>query len=652
MKIHPSVLVVAAFVLAVFVSNSIAEKPATHPAYVGSDRCADCHADVAKAWKGSDHALAWTMPSEETVLADFDGTEYSGQGIIARFRREATRYLASVTEKDGSTHDYEINSVAGVEPLQQYLIETEPGRLQSFDVVWDTERRQWYHLYPDTDLPPSDGLHWTGPYKNWNGRCAECHATGFQKNYDAETRRYHSTQAEMGVGCEACHGPGEAHVAWAEGRELPVSDVALDANGFTMTFGAGKTEAEIQQCAGCHSRREAYGDGNPMPGTPYYDAYHLALLDPGLYHADGQMLGEVYVYGSFLQSKMYARGVSCMNCHDPHTTKLKAEGNAVCTQCHSPAGNPDFPTIKPADYDSPAHHFHPVGSTGAQCKNCHMTEHTYMGIDQRADHSFRIPRPDLDEFTGAPDACTSCHTDQTPQWAAARIAEWYPNSKNRGFHYGLTLARGRENPVAAREALVALAEATEYPAIVRATALSLLQPVADPDLAARFEPLLADDSPLVRTAAVDLQRAALPQDRIPRVVGLLDDPAAAVRFAAVRQMLDAPIAKLPKQIDSQYQAALKEWQDSLVRRADFPESQIALAGTALMTRNFPGAVAAFREAVTLDPQLVDAWIMLVRIPAAMGDAETAQGNLDEALAANPGDERLQVLADQLKAGNP
>ncbi len=171
--------------------------------YVGSSACKTCHAAEAQAWSGSDHGLAWTMPTPEHIRADFDGTSFKHDGMTARFSiaPDDSRHI-SVTEANGATTDYKVHSVAGIEPLQQYLLETEPGRLQSFDVAWDTERKRWFHLYPDQHLPPDDGLHWTGSYKTWNSRCAECHATGYRKNYDPETRRYASTQAEIGVGCE------------------------------------------------------------------------------------------------------------------------------------------------------------------------------------------------------------------------------------------------------------------------------------------------------------------------------------------------------------------------------------------------------------------------------------------------------------------
>jgi predicted CXXCH cytochrome family protein len=639
----------AAILSALFLASPATAQEST-PAFIGSAACADCHKQAAEQWAGSHHARAWTKPGPDTVVADFDGTEFAHDGTLSRFHVDDDdgSYQVTVTEKDGTKTDYEVHSVVGIEPLQQYLLETEPGRLQSFDVVWDTERRRWFHLYPNQDLPPDDGLHWTGPYKTWNARCAECHATGFEKNYDAQSRSYGSTQAEIGVGCEACHGPGAAHRAWAEEREIAGTDAELDAYGFSMSF--EDTEATIQQCAGCHSRREAHGDGNPLPGTSYHDSYTLALLRPGLYHADGQIQDEVYVYGSFLQSKMYAQGVGCLDCHDAHTAELVATGNAVCTRCHSPAGNPEFSTLAPADYDGASHHFHEPGSEGAQCKSCHMIERVYMGVDGRRDHSFRIPRPDLAGQTGGPDACTDCHSDRSADWAAARIAEWYPGSDKRDQHYGLTLARGRADPVGAADDVAELAADSSQPAIVRATALWLLQGNGDDaELATRVAPLLADPDPLVRAAAAGAQRAAPPQERVLRLVELLNDPVLSVRMTAAREMLDAPVARLPQAMAADLGATMAEWQAALANRLDFPETHLQLGGMALTMRNLPAAEGAFREVVRLDPQQIEAWVMLARIAATMQGVAATRAVLDQALAANPKDETLHQLKAELDA---
>ncbi|MEM7320387.1 MAG: multiheme c-type cytochrome [Pseudomonadota bacterium] len=614
--------------------------------YVGSETCTGCHQAAAAAWEGSHHALAWTEPGPDTVLADFDGTVFAHDGMTVRFRIEGDDYFAAVTEKDGGVTDYRLHSVVGVAPLQQYLFETDGGRLQSFDVTWDTEHGEWFHLYPDQDLPPDDGLHWTGPYKNWYARCAECHATGFRRNYGSRTGTYQSEQAEIGVGCEACHGPGSAHIEWANGGE-PSAD--LQPVGLPMTFGKDTTtEQATQQCAGCHSRREALADGNPVPGTNYHDAFTLALLRPGLYHPDGQILDEVYVYGSFLQSRMYAQGVGCMDCHEPHGATLRAEGNGLCTQCHSLAGNPEFQSLKLAEYDDPAHHNHPQDSAGAQCKNCHMIERNFMQVDGRRDHSFRIPRPDLGAQTGGPDACSDCHSDQDQDWAAAWLEVWYPGLATRHPHYGPVLARGQAEPELAAADLRELALDRDQPAIIRATALYLLQPVASPDLAEDVAPLLAHPDPLIRGSAAVLQRAAPASERITRLMPVLQDRRRTVRIAAAKQVFDTPVQSLSRSQAAVIREAVTDWQRSLASRLDFPETHLVMGGMALTLRNTPAAIGAFRQVVTMDPQRGEAWSMLVRLTEIEEGPQAARQVLRDALLHLPEDPGLRALARDLR----
>jgi predicted CXXCH cytochrome family protein len=611
------------------------------PDYVGSDQCVQCHTAEAEAWAASHHALAWTEVEAGHATADFDGTRFDHDGMSVEFSVTSDGLRANVIEKDGVATEYGVHSVVGIEPLQQYLFETEPGRLQSFDVVWDTENQQWFHLYPDQDLPPDDGLHWTGPYKNWNARCAECHATGFEKNYDVQTRSYASTQSEIGVGCEACHGPGSAHIDWTQGRTLAAD---LSEFGFTMSWGRGQTEAEIQQCAGCHSRREAHGDGNPIPGTPYHDAYNLAVLRPGLYHPDGQILDEVYVYGSFLQSKMYAQGVGCMNCHDPHSAELKADGNGVCTQCHSPAGNPDFPTLSAKEYDTPAHHHHPEDSAGAQCKSCHMIERVYMGVDGRRDHSFRVPRPDL---SLGEDACTDCHQNEGQDWAAQRIEEWFPVSPHRVPHYGTAFQAAIDGSVDGSDALLEIATEPLQPGIVRATAAYLLQPFGSADVADETASLLTDVDPLVRANAVALQRQAALPDQIQRLEPLLSDPVRNVRISAAKEFLNIPVQALTVKQQSEVARGMGEWQGTIANRLDFPETHLVLGGMALTFRNAPAAERAFREVITLDPQRAEAWPMLVQLSQINRGIDAARGVLAEGLKVLPNDPGLLQLKAQL-----
>ncbi|GAM64221.1 probable deca-heme c-type cytochrome [Vibrio ishigakensis] len=131
------------------------------------------------------------------------------------------------------------------------------------------------------------------------------------------------------------------------------------------------------------------------------------------------------MYGSYLQSKMAEKGVSCTNCHDPHTSKLAIPQEAVCAQCHIPT-----------EFSPEIHTFHKADSEASQCVTCHMPETTYMQVDPRRDHSWQIPRPDLSEHLGTPNVCTDCHTDQTNQWAAQQVRAWFPDSpryKERHF---------------------------------------------------------------------------------------------------------------------------------------------------------------------------------------------------------------------------
>ncbi len=344
---------------------------------------------------------------------------------------------------------------------------------------------------------------------------------------------------------------------------------------------------------------------------------------------------------------MYAKGVSCNNCHEPHSAELRAEGNTLCTQCHSEAGNPAFPTLLQKPYDEASHHFHAEGSEGAQCKSCHMIERDYMGVDGRRDHSFRIPRPDLSLETGSPNACTDCHADQTAAWAAGAIQGWYPESENRGPHYGQVIAAGRRDPGNTVGQLADLAEYTALPGIVRATALEMLTRTATPELATRLAPMLQDPDPLVRAAAAGLQRGAPDTERPARLAPLLDDPVKTVRIAAAREFLSLRIARMPDRITRNLNRAMQDWQGSLLAKADFPETQIVMAGVGLTTRRMGAALQAFGEAVTLDPQLEQAWVMMIRIHAAMGDAGAARQTADRAIARNPESIELNLMRADL-----
>ena len=370
------------------------------------------------------------------------------------------------------------------------------------------------------------------------------------------------------------------------------------------------------------------------------------MLRPGLYHADGQILDEVYVYGSFLQSKMHQNGVTCANCHAPHSAKLVAEGNAVCTQCHSPAGNPDFASLTPFDYESADHTHHPEGSQAAQCVSCHMADAVYMGVDWRRDHSFRIPRPDLSDALDSPNACVSCHENESNAWAAAQIEAWFPEGRWREPHYGEVLHRGRLDPQGSAAALLTLAQDAAQPDLVRATALWLLGPGAT---SLELEDLAAfsnHEDAQIRVGALNALRSRAVVAAAPHLLKGLNDDARAVRIAAARAIMSHPPDRLPQALRAELGRAYREFGGMMQNQMDFAEAHLQVAGYSMVSGNLTAAIAALAEAVRLNPQNTQAWHSLIRMTAEVEGRAAAQKRMRQALAFNPEDYDLKSLAEQ------
>ncbi|MCG7927156.1 MAG: tetratricopeptide repeat protein [Candidatus Thiodiazotropha taylori] len=615
------------------------------PQYSGSETCKSCHQQQYDAWSDSHHSWAWREPKSENVLGNFNNVEFQHAAFNYRFITENGDYYVIADNKSGKAKKYKVNSVVGITPLQQYLVEIGLGHLQALDVAWDTELKRWYHLYPDQDTSAGNGMHWAGSYKNWNSRCAECHATDYRKNYDPLNKSYTSQQTEIGVGCEACHGPGEAHLSWANAPEKFSMGAWMGAKANGLTVVTNSAASEINLCAGCHSRREPVGGNSPFPGSKYTDNYRLSLLRDGLYFPDGQIHDEVYVYGSFLQSKMYEKGVKCSNCHDAHSYRLKAEGNALCTQCHNAQGNALFPSLIKKDYDAADHHFHKVDSEGSECKQCHMLERHYMVVDGRRDHSFRIPRPDLSEKMDLPNVCNTCHQDKSPSWAVAEISKRYPDGQQNKSHFA-ELFNSADSGISSQtiKQLFDLAKDPNLPAIVRASALERLFPVVGNLDLSEIETLLADDNAWVRSAAVNLFVYSADENKTQKLLPLLSDSVRSVRLEAVKAFLETNPEGLAFSDSLAVKKAMKEYQQSLMDKADFPEIQMVLGGVALTKRNIPAAISAFSQAVEMDSQLIQAWVMLARIQAAVGQTSESKQTLRKAVKANPDNKELQQLS--------
>jgi len=562
---------------------------ATGPApatFVGREQCIGCHEAAYQAWRGSDHDHAMDVASDSTVRGDFDGVTFEHDGVTSRFYRRDGKYLVYTEGPGGAMGEFEITHTFGWEPLQQYLIPLPGGRLQALGIAWDTERGRWFDLYPDQDVPASDWLHWTRNAQNWNGMCAECHSTNLIKGYDPETRTFATTWSEIDVSCEACHGPGSRHVAWATLPETARPEVEQ----VGLVIGTNDTTAQryVERCAPCHSRRTELGDYDHA--SPHLlDNVVPAVLQQGLYHPDGQILDEVYVYGSFVQSRMYRMGVKCADCHDAHSLELRAEGNSLCTRCHQ------------ADtYDSSDHHLHPPASEGALCVKCHMVEQPYMVIDWRADHSLRVPRPDLTEELGVPNACTQsgCHDNRPSSWSLRAYRERYGATARP--HYGEVFAAARAGRAEARDALIRVVADSSYAAIVRATALTLLEAYPSAASTDALTQALADDDALIRYSALMSLNAASTNRYVELVSPLLVDPVKAVRIEAASRLAGTQAQLVEPHRQEALATGLDEYQRTMAYSLDFSFAGHNLGN--LYSRLGDGARAEryYREAIAVD----------------------------------------------------
>jgi Tfp pilus assembly protein PilF len=604
--------------------------------FIGSEACAKCHKKAYEEWQLSHHAKAMTVASEETVLGDFNEVTFEKDGTKSRFYRKGGRFFVHTRGPKGELAEFEITHTFGWYPLQQYLIPFPGGRLQCLPIAWDEDKKKWFHLYPDLDLDPAEWIYWTNQGQNWNSMCADCHSTKLQKNYEPDTDSYETKWAEISVGCEACHGPGSKHLVWAE---LPEIARPKDNDGLLVQTSGISKQQQLDLCAPCHSRRSMLGDYVHLQ-QDLLDTEMPRLLEEGLYHVDGQILDEVYVYGSFVQSKMYANDVRCSDCHNVHTIKLHQEGNVLCLQCH-----------QASIYDTKEHHFHkkegvkgePVRTaegkvlfevgTGAQCIQCHMPGRMYMVNDYRPDHSIRIPRPDLSIELGTPNACNRCHIDKTNEWSAEYTKKWYGSKKK--YHYGTTFKAARARNPQAKEELVHIVSDNLASTLVRATAVSLLGRYQGHEVITVFQQALSSDEAIIRrTALINLPRLS-PKEQIAMAGPLLEDPIKGVRIEAARALTRIPAAELDKRWLDPFNRALKEFKETALYSADFAASRLNLGALASYQGQLDKAEEHFTKAVAIDRDFHTARANLAVLYNSQGKNDLAEKQLRKALAVNP-----------------
>lgn len=530
--------------------------------YAGTTSCIECHEKEFQEWLGSDHDEAMMAANDTTVKGDFNDVTFHNQGIFNRFFKNDGKFMVNTQGPDGRYHDYEILYTFGIEPLQQYIVAFPRGRFQCLRIAWNTEKNKWFDLHPDMKLALQEWLHWTKGSMTWNTTCADCHSTNLHKNYFNEADSFHTTYTQIDVSCEACHGPSKDHIDYVKSDEFD-STANYPALVHLDMITKSSSQQQVDDCARCHSRRVQFTKAYNHEGV-FRDHYAPEILRDHIYFPDGQILDEDYVYSSFVQTKMYNNQVRCTNCHNPHTTKLKFEGNPLCLQCH-----------EPRKYDVFEHHFHKDTEGGQDCINCHMDGRYYMVNDYRRDHSFRVPRPDLSVKYDVPNACNSCHSDKNARWAADWIVKWYGPEREK--NYADVLCLGSTRSEEAIPVLDTLIRSRTQPAIARATAVWYLGFIDNDQSNTVIIRSLADEDPTVRYTAIEAMQSFPPDIRYRYLAPLLQDSIRSVRVMALDALTDIPLASFSEDLRKIYLEVLPEYRSMLEMRADFPGGQLQLA---------------------------------------------------------------------------
>ena len=525
----------------------------------GPDTCVKCHEKEVTEWKSSHHAKANRPVSVRKDAAAFTPTRrIQESGVTYEMVQVDEAFKLRVLSDDAPTLEYDLVGVIGETPLRQYLALLPGNRFQTISATYDVLNDRWGDVFAGEDRLPGEWGHWAGQGMNWNANCAYCHTTEYDKAFDFEGNLYQSTWIQQGIACAECHIGLEEHL------------VASQAGDYTSGLSRLDPLQTKENCLTCHSRRDQLTADEFALGDRFDDHFSVSLPDqPGLYYADGQILDEDYVHASFEMSRMAHAGVTCMDCHNPHTLEhiLPAENNMLCIRCHE-TGMLEAPIIEPVK-----HSFHAEGSTGNQCIECHMSETVYMQVDWRADHGFHSPDPLMTKELGIPNACSKCHTDETVDWAVEHAEAWYGEKleSSRQRQRARAISKAYNYDRAALPALLELAKGEDI-AAWQATYTGLIANyLPHPDAEAHLRSELDNESPLVRVRATS--GLAMIESGSEALMDQLKDKSRSVRIAASRGL-----ATRNEEITDPI--AAKEWAEYLEFNSDRPQSLLIKANTA------------------------------------------------------------------------
>ncbi len=668
------------------------------PAYVGSNACEKCHPVEYSAWKSTLHVQMTKPIADARVEGDFSpGTHVEQNGRSYTMESKDGRYAISIANGDRPAEKFPVDYTLGARRFQGYLSKLPDGRIYVLPIFWHNETKRWLDWKEIAPVPdhPAEDLR-----QIWNITCVNCHATNLARNYDPPTRTYRSTWTEMGVGCEACHGPGAAHVsAAAEWEKNPAAASGRTSEELRI-FSPQKATARqnFDTCGYCHGNKNnvffgfTAGDRYEDFALPFLISQPIPDNDPqGDFWPDGRP-NRFDRPQALTESGCFARGeLTCTSCHrvhgpdNAHMLKVPVEeadgrrtraSDLLCTQCHA---RPDEPRrtaqSKDADpgharvaavvpvgsagapVDWSAHTHHAADSQGSRCIECHMSDVNWRLFTRRRDHTFQAPVPELTAKYGVPNACTTCHEDKSPEWAAATIDGWYGNGARRRAIVAMadTIYRAGAGDRSALPEVAQLAADRSRGFVIRASAAEFAgQLLGRADQTPRPETVNAligaanDPEAAVRATAVR-SLALIVDDRTTAVIAAhLVDASRIVRVRAAEALLGRGIGRLDGAVGAALARAQDEWAESLRTFQDDARDQASLGWLELSRGRTAEAADALNAAVTLDPSAARPHVYLGVIAARAGRFDEAVKQFTAARALQPGYPNLDRLIEEAR----
>ena len=651
--------------------------------YVGSAACQRCHESAYETWRNTLHVQMTKPIAEARVEGDFRNASLNQRGQTSSMETRDGRYFISIARNNRPAEKLEVHYTLGARRFQGYLSKLPDGRIYVLPVFWHNEAKRWVDWKEITPVPddPDHDLR-----QIWNVTCVNCHATNLAKNFNPSTNTYATTWTEMGIGCEACHGPGARHIdvvtAWQKNpASRPVQPTAAQLDVFSPNQATPRQVFDA--CGYCHGNKNNVFFGF-KPGDRYEDFALPFLISQPIPDNDPQ--GDFWPDGrpsrfnrpqALTLTGCFQKGeATCTSCHkmhgspNDHALKLpvEAEGGGLtrqsdrlCTQCH--------------EVDA-AHTRHEVDSQGSRCVACHMSDVNWRLITRRRDHTFQPPVPEMTSRFGVPNACTTCHENKSPEWAASTMDRWYGNRERRQaiVRMAETFYRAGSGDASVLPEVARLAVDRSHGTLIRASAaefagqlISKSRVGADQRVGPRADTQVrpysaevvnaligaaADREPAVRITAVRAL-SFIPiaptggDSRVASVIAAhLTDSSRLVRVSAAESLMTFGITHLDGARGQALARAQDEWAESLRTFNDVAADHTALGWLEAARGRSEEAAKELRVAIALDPRDARPHVYLGVLAARAGRYDEALQHFKAAKTIDPAYQNLDRLIEE------